>query len=185
MYVNYKIPLQFDFVTRFRVGEMPLAIVDFGMFNNLQVTAPEIRGDWDFAPVPGTVREDGTIDRSVMSSGTAIMMMASTENPEKSWEFMKWWTSDETQLRYGRELEAILGTSARYPTANLNAFKNLPWSLNDYNKITSQRSYAKACRPFPEDILYTGILKTLSEKLFTARPTLADLLDYAKLLMRK
>lgn len=183
LYVNYKIPLQFDFVTRFRVGEMPLAIVDFGMFNNLQVTAPEIRGDWDFAPVPGTVREDGTIDRSVMSSGTAIMMMASTENPEKSWEFMKWWTSDETQLRYGRELEAILGTSARYPTANLNAFKNLPWSLNDYNKITSQRGHAKGMPSIPGGyFIHRHLENAFRKTVYSKTNPRETLLDYARII---
>ena len=26
-----------------------------------------------------------------------------------SWEFMKWWTSTETQVQFGREMEGILG----------------------------------------------------------------------------
>lgn len=183
LYVNYKIPLQFDFVTRFRVGEMPLAIVDFGMFNSLQVTAPEIRGDWDFAPVPGRMNEDGTIDRSVMSSGSAVMMMANTKNPKLSWEFMKWWTSDEIQLRYGRELEAVLGTSARYPTANLNAFKSLPWSINDYSKISSQRNHAKGMPSVPGGyFIFRHLENAFRKTVYSKTNPRETLLDYARII---
>lgn len=45
-----------------------------------------------------------------------------------SWEFMKWWVSTDTQVRFGREQEALLGASARYTTANVEALKQLSWS---------------------------------------------------------
>ena len=38
---------------------------------------------------------------------------------------MKWWAKTDTQVRFGRELEALLGSSARYATANTEAFSQL------------------------------------------------------------
>lgn len=59
----YNIPLQYDIATRFRLGEMPLVVTDYGLYNTLQVYAPELRGKWGFTLVPGTVQPDGSINR--------------------------------------------------------------------------------------------------------------------------
>ena len=45
-----------------------------------------------------------------------------------SWEFMKWWVSSDVQVRFGREMEALLGASARYATANREALRQLSWN---------------------------------------------------------
>ncbi len=45
-----------------------------------------------------------------------------------SWEFLKWWVSADVQVRFGREMEALLGSSARYATANKEALKQLSWN---------------------------------------------------------
>ena len=55
-------------------GEMPLLIAPYTLYNTLTVFAPELRGEWGFAPVPGIRREDGTIDRTVPASGTAAVI---------------------------------------------------------------------------------------------------------------
>ncbi|MBP5599999.1 MAG: extracellular solute-binding protein, partial [Lachnospiraceae bacterium] len=47
-YVNYRMPVTFDFANRFRTGEMPLSIGDYTNYNYLSVFAPEIRGLWGF-----------------------------------------------------------------------------------------------------------------------------------------
>ena len=62
LYNDYGLPTIFDFVSRFRSGEMPLGIFDYTTFNTLTVSAPEIRGLWDIAILPGTSRtaEDGS-----------------------------------------------------------------------------------------------------------------------------
>ena len=49
---HYSLPSQYDFVNRFRTGEMPIGIriVHF----NVLCICPEIRGLWEFSLVPGT-----------------------------------------------------------------------------------------------------------------------------------
>ncbi len=138
LYKEYKLPVSFDFANRFRSGEMPVAIVDYTMCNTLEIFAPEIKGMWDIAKVPGTLKEDGSVNRKVAGSGVAAMILNDTKQPEESWEFLKWWTSADIQEKYGQGIENKLGASSRYPTANKDALVKLPWSLTSYKKLTEQ-----------------------------------------------
>ncbi|WP_373229825.1 extracellular solute-binding protein [Cohnella sp.] len=149
LYVNYKLPIQIDFANRFRTGEMPIGIVDYTMYNKLAVFAPEIKGLWEFVPVPGTKMTDGMIRRDVGSGGTASVMFKHAQNKDASWEFLKWWTSKDTQLAFGRDMEVRLGTSARYPTANIEALTLLPWPTRDLNKLKDQMQWVKGIPEVP------------------------------------
>ncbi len=148
-YTSYKFPVQFDFANRFRIGEMPIGIADYTMYNLLSVFAPEIRGLWGFTVVPGTVHEDGSISRDVAGEGSGVMMMKSTERSEEAWSFMKWWTSKETQIRFGREMEGLMGPAARYPTANIEALKELPWPVQDYMNLERQWEWVNGIPEVP------------------------------------
>ena len=64
--------------------------------------------------------------------------MSNAEDPEKCWEFVKWWTSAETQYQFGRELESTLGSGARYNTANIEAISMLPWTAQERGVILDQ-----------------------------------------------
>ena len=86
---------------------MPLAIADYTIYNQLSLFAPEIQGNWGMALVPGTVREDGSVDRTNTFTGTATVLLNGTENPEASWEFMKWWCSTDIQASYCNEMETV------------------------------------------------------------------------------
>ena len=137
-YSKYKLDRETSVEQRFRTGETPIILADYTTYNNLQVSAPDIKGLWGFTTVPGTVKEDGTIDKTTVSSGNAAVIMKACKNPEAAWEFLKWWTSADIQTAYGREMESLMGASARYPTANIEAFENLPWPRSDYEKLKEQ-----------------------------------------------
>lgn len=137
-YTQYSFPVAFDFYNRFRTGEMPLGIIQYTMYNYLAVTAPEIRNLWGMVPIPGIRRSDGTINRMESSDGTACIMINDTKDKDSAFEFMKWWTGEEAQIGYGNALEELLGPSARYETANINAFLNLPWSREEQNMLMTQ-----------------------------------------------
>ena len=146
LYNDYGLPTVYDFVSRFRSGEMPIGLVNYNAFNTLVVSAPEIRGLWDFTLFPGTFRQDENgneyLDRSVHAQGLSCMMIA-TENEtikKNSWEFLKWWVSAESQVRFGREIESILGSSARYTTANRDALDQLAWSADQLKILKEQQS---------------------------------------------
>ena len=144
LYNDYGLPTVFDFVSRFRSGEMPIGLFPYSTYNTLVVSAPEIRNLWDFTLFPGTavVGEDGktVIDHSVHAQGLCCMMVATDDEEVKqdAWEFMKWWTSAESQVRFGREIESILGSSARYTTANTQALRQLAWSADQLAVLEEQ-----------------------------------------------
>ena len=149
LYNDYGLPVVFDFPSRFRSGEMPLGIQNYNIYNTLMVSAPEIRGLWDFTLFPGTKKADGTIDHTAQTSGLCCMMIATDNETKKknAWEFMKWWVSADAQTRFGREMESILGASARYQTANRDAMKQLAWSDKQLKVLQEQMSQT---RGFPE-----------------------------------
>lgn len=143
LYINYSIPVAYDFANRFRTGEMPLGIADYSTYNYLSVFAPELKGLWEMVPVPGTRKPDGTIDRSVSSSGTATVLLGTSKKKEEAWEFMKWWTSADIQAKFGNELESIIGVAARYATANLEAVEILGWPSAVNRNLQEQWKWVK------------------------------------------
>lgn len=181
---DYGLPTVYDFVSRFRSGEMPIGIAAYSTYNTLMVSAPEIRGLWDFTLIPGTERTaaDGStyIDRSDFISGNATMMVATEDESlrNKSWEFMKWWAQPDTQVRFGREIEALLGSSARYATANKDAFVQLSWSNDDIKVLDAQWDETVGIREVPGGY-FTGrhitnaIRKVINEKT-DSRETIID-----------
>ena len=148
-YTDYKLDKETSVEERFRTGECPIVIADYTTYNNLVVSAPDIAGLWDFAPVPGTVREDGTVDHSTGCTGLASIIMADTDYPEECWEFLKWWTSADVQTQYGREMESLMGSAARVPTANLEAFANMPWPVVDYEALEEAFQWVKGIPQVP------------------------------------
>jgi ABC-type glycerol-3-phosphate transport system substrate-binding protein len=148
-FTDYNLPNPYDFMNRFRMNEMPLAIADYTTYNALQVFAPEIRGLWGFRPVPGTIREDGSINRAVPTGGSAVVMMQTADDKSAAWEFMKWWTSADTQVQFGRQMESLMGAAARHPTANIEAFSRMPWSVEAYRNLQNQMQYAQGVPQIP------------------------------------
>ncbi len=126
------------FINRFRSGEMPIGIANYDLYNTLAVSAPEIKGRWAFALLPGTHDDDGIINHAGAASGTSVVMMGGVKNPDAAWKFMKWWVSSDIQTSYAREVEAILGSAARHPTANIEAFKRLAWTIEEQNILLAQ-----------------------------------------------
>ncbi len=181
---DYGLPTVYDAVSRFRSGEMPIIISAYSTYNTLMVSAPEIRGLWDFTLIPGTEYTDENgetyIDRSDFITGSATMMIASEDEElkQKSWEFMKWWAEPDTQVRFGREIESLLGSSARYATANRDAFENLSWSADDIKVLSAQWDETVGIREVPGGY-YTGrhisnaIRKVINDK-DDSRETIID-----------
>ncbi len=139
-FTMYDFPVSYDFANRFRTGEMPLAWSGYEAYNQLIVFAPEINGLWEFTTMPGFLNKDGTITNTSLGgvSGMTILRGCSDENAFSAWTFIQWWTSSEIQSDYANELEALLGPSAKYTTANIEALYNMPWSRSEYDNLYAQ-----------------------------------------------
>lgn len=138
LYTKYKVPQTTNLLTRFRMGESPIVITDYTFYNSLQIGAPEIEGKWGIAAVPGTVLPDGTVNRTQASNVSSCLIFANSKDKESAWKYLKWWTSADTQADYGMEIEALQGASARWATANIEAFSRLPWA-NKISKIIEEQ----------------------------------------------
>ena len=179
-FTHYKTPKVYDFVNRFRTGEMPLGFADYTWFNTLEVFAPEIRGLWGFARMPGLKKSDGTIDRSVSTGTLATMIFSNAKYPDLAWEFVKWWLSADTQLRFGRELESVMGAAARYPTANYDAFKRLSWGSEQMAVLDEQRSWTVGTPEVPGGYFVSRhIINATRRVLNDGEDTRETMLDYS------
>jgi ABC-type dipeptide/oligopeptide/nickel transport system permease subunit/ABC-type glycerol-3-phosphate transport system substrate-binding protein len=161
LFTLYNQPLVYNAENRFRLGEMPLVIANYDLLNTLSIFAPELRGEWGFTMVPGTRMPDGTINRTVAVTATqaapgavavppgtsGAIIMEQSENKQAAWEFLKWWTSEATQLRFGREMESLLGAAARYATANVQAFERLPWRAEERQVLLQQWDWVEGIPP--------------------------------------
>jgi len=146
---SYGFPLAYDFVNRFRTGEMPIGIANYSTYNNLVISAPEVNGLWEMTQIPGTPQADGSLNRVATVAVSATMMLSSTKKPEEAWQYMAWWLEADQQITYADEIESVLGPSSRYNSANIEAFKSSNWSRAQRDLIIQQRNALTAIEPVP------------------------------------
>ena len=158
LFARYGFPLAYDFYNRFSSGEMPLAITDYTQYLKVESASPELSGRWEMCMIPGTVSEDGSLNRLISISAatggdtspglaqsvTSAVMFSASKHKSEAWKFLDWFTSDEIQSTYGREIEDALGSISRYTSANVNAFKSLPWGNEKRELLEQQRKEIKA-----------------------------------------
>ena len=160
-FTAYKLPVVVDFANRFRTGEVPIGIADYTEYNRFELLAPEIKGLWSFSPIPGTLQPDGTVDNTVACTTTQCVMLKTAEGKgvtEEAWTFMRWWMSTEVQTEFATAIEAILGASARYPTANREVLVKLPWAAADAEKLLEQFEHTKGVPPIPGHYMTTRMI---------------------------
>ena len=144
LYTDYGLDRDINIFNRFRTGEVPLAIRNFSDYAQIKQAAPEIRGLWSIAPIPGTRQTDGTLSRAETSVVTGCIMLKAAEKhgvERQTAEFLNWWVSSDIQTRYATELEVTLGIAGRYYSANLEAIKNTAWSADEYAVLNEQLKY--------------------------------------------
>ena len=138
-YTKYSFAQSYDAFSRFRTGEYPIVIANYTFYNQLSVASPEIKGLWDFCPVPGTVREDGTVSHAANSSGAGAVIFNKVSSKENAWKFVKWFTEADTQAQFGTQIEGLLGQMGRFDTANTEALGMLSWSEDELRRLRAQQ----------------------------------------------
>ena len=150
MFTMYSFPYKFDAANRFRTGEMPILFSNYtATYNQLKVFATEIEGLWSFYPLPGYENEAGEINNVAVSSVTANVMITGCENVNGAWKFMQWFCGAEAQKDYSNEMVAILGPSAKHPTANRAALAEMPWTAAEYEQLSYQFQKLAAVPNYP------------------------------------
>ena len=186
LYTQYSIPISASFYNRFRTGDMPMGIGTYTTYLQLLTAAPEIAGMWGIAPLPGLKEEDGSINRTSSSfQCVGDMILANTGKEKQAWEFLKWWSSKETQDAYCQEVEASLGTEARYNTANIESFNALAWKKEDIEVIRIMMEADKEMRNVVGGYYTTRHLTNAWNKVVVNGGNLRDALEEAVLEINK
>lgn len=155
LYTKYSFVQSYDAFSRFRTGEYPMVVQNYTFANQLDAAAPEIKGLWDFCPVPGTLLEDGTVSHAANSNGAGAVIFSKTANKEGAWEFIKWFTDTDTQVRFGTQMEGLLGRMGRFDTANTEALAQLAWSQDEYSRLAAQQKELKEIPIIPASYAVT------------------------------
>jgi len=158
-FTTYKLQVSVDFSNRFRTGEMPVGITNYTTYCNLEIFAPEIKGLWSFAPFPGVLQEDGTIDNTYVSDTTQSVIMKNCDSVDDAWTFLKWWTGTDAQLQYANTIEAVMGTAARYAPADKAVLEQLPWTANEYRQLVAQMEHTKGIPAVPGSYMATRMVQ--------------------------
>lgn len=149
LYTKFGIEKQIDFYNRFRTGTAPLGISSYATYTQLTQAAPEIQGRWKICEIPGVMQEDGTINRSIAGSGTGCGVVKASSSKDNAWQFLCWWTSADTQLRYNNNVESILGAVSRTATSNIEAFASYSWDADDLVILQKQWSLVEELPEVP------------------------------------
>ena len=153
LYADYLFPQEYDAMSRFRTGEMPILLADYTMYNVFSISIPELDGLWEMYPIPGVAQtdEDGNYiydengnvvinnDQAATTTGSVMFKgIGDEERQQDGWEFLKWWVGETAQADFGTRLEAILGSAGRYATANVAAMEQLPWEEEQLAALQKQ-----------------------------------------------
>ncbi len=157
-FTNYGFNPNVDFPTRFRTGEMPIGVIKYTTYCQLEVFAPEIKGLWSFTNLPGVEGEDGTVNDSYVIETVNSAILNTSKKKEAAWKFVKWWNDTETQLQYANTVESVMGTSARYPAADPEVIKRLPWSNAELTQILSQMQSTVGIPAVPGNYMLTRMV---------------------------
>ncbi len=160
LYTDYSFPVSYDAANRFRTGEMPIIIGDYvSIYNQLVVYATEIEGLWEFCSLPGSFREDGSFNYDSLAGISSLVILYGCDNLLASWQFMQWQTSAESQAQYGNRMVALIGPSAKYGTANLNAINNLSWTAREKQAIMNQMDHLSSIVNYPGSYIYNRYMQ--------------------------
>ena len=160
LYSDYSFPISYDAANRFRTGEMPIIIGDYiSQYNQLVVYATEIEGLWGFCPLPGSKLEDGSVNYNSLAGVTATVMLHGCDNMLAAWQYMQWQTSADIQSSYGNSMVALIGPSAKYQAANINAIRNLSWTATERAAIEDQMANLSSIVNYPGSYIISRYMK--------------------------
>ena len=141
LFTLYDLPVDIpNFYQHFRNGDLPIGIADFNSYNLILNAAPEIANSWSIALIPGIVDDEtGEINRYMSGGAESTVMFASDDQREQqAWQFMDWWSGTQVQAEFGQMLQIMYGDEYIWPTANLEAFAELPFPTAHKDIIMEQ-----------------------------------------------
>lgn len=144
LFTIYNLPIDVPapgFYQQFRAGTLPIGIADLATYNLLLNAAVELEGQWEIAPFPGLVQEDGSVARWTTGGAETMGIMSQSTQQEEAWQFLKWWSDTAVQAQFGNLLQSTFGSEYIWPTANTEAFAQLPLASRHKRVILEQMNW--------------------------------------------
>jgi len=129
------------FFNSFRFNQTPVGIISAPEYMLLQYAAPEIWGQWNIAPFPGTIQEDGSISRYFIMNGTSSIIFENSDMIDEAWSFLKWFLSYEIQRDFAFEL--FSNYHMLWLPSNIAALSQLPLDHNHLEIILDSMQWMR------------------------------------------
>jgi len=158
LYIKHGLPARMEsFYQHFRMGTAPVGVAGINEYMRFLLTAPDIANRWRVAPIPGTLGEQGIVNRSQAGNQNGIMMFNTThEREEMAWTFLEWWLSTDTQAQFAQNLVNFYGPEFRWFTANFDALVQLDWRWETLSVLEEQLRWYNPVPLVPGGSYMTG-----------------------------
>lgn len=174
-----------SFFNSFRYNQIPIGIAGYDFYLQLNMAAPELDGLWDIAPVPGTLREDGSISRDYGCNGSACMIFENSKKHDEAWDFLKWWLSSDTQTEYSRKRQTGYGASYLWNSANKVTFETLPFSSEHKAVIREQFENQQEVAEHPASYIVAREIGNVWNNVVISNKSLVDNINSSTLLCNR
>lgn len=186
LFTIYGLPTEVaDFYQSFRNGVIPMGVSNYGTYLKLNAAAAELAGKWKIVVMPGVENENGEVERWSTGAGTAGVIFAKSKKQEAAWEFLKWWTSTETQSRFGTQIQLLYGDTYMWNTANVEAFSQLPIAEEDKEVIMDQWQWLYEFVKTPASYMIERELSNVWNSVVFDGENVRSALDDASILMNQ
>jgi len=158
LYTKHNVPKAVNSFMGFKTGEIPLLQLTNWWYSSFLLATPELHGKWGVTVVPGTIREDGSINHAAYIGGNTFVMFKTGKQIDNAFKWLKWWLSAETQSEFATVVPEKIPGSIVIP-ANIHAIANIPLPedhLEAYMK-QAQHSIAPAYALAPETVTHRFI----------------------------
>ncbi|MDD4692792.1 MAG: extracellular solute-binding protein [Firmicutes bacterium] len=125
LFTKHGVPKAIQQVEDFRRGDIPLLTISTTVvYGTYLYAAPELNGKWSTALMPGTIREDGTINHSGYLGTNNYAIFERSENKRAAFEWIQWFTSAEIQTIFSKEYQQRV-SGAFHLSPNVEAMANM------------------------------------------------------------
>ncbi len=186
LFTIYGLPTEVaDFYQSFRNGVIPMGVSNYSTYLKLNAAAAELSGKWKITVMPGVQNAEGQVERWSTGAGTGAAIFAKSDKQEAAWKFLKWWTSEETQSRFGTQIQLLYGDTYMWNTANVKAFSELPIAEADKEVIMDQWQWLQEFIKTPASYMIERELSNVWNSVVFNGENVRSALDDASILMNQ
>lgn len=144
LFTDYKIPQAPTPIQAFSTGEMPLMIAGNWRYTALQAAFPQLNGKWKMELLPGAM-VNGKLNRTAYNGGVPFGIFTNSKHKKESWEFIKWFFSEDIQVEYSNRVMQKLPHYFFF-SANMDAAARSPFPDEDVKVFFAQAEQSMAPR---------------------------------------